>query len=64
MKVSKPVTVKVMDIRWLVHDQMSFFDLTPFLKFQDLEKLFQADFIKTLTHEYWGDYQVKVILWL
>ena len=46
--VSKPVTVKIMDIRWLVDARNSFFDLTPFLKFQDNEKLFQADFLKAL----------------
>ena len=62
--VSKPVEVKVMDIRWLVKDKKAFFDLTPFLKQQDNEKLYQADFIKSLTFEYWGDYQVNVILWL
>ena len=62
--VSKPVDVKVMDIRWLIKDKKAFFDLTPFLKQQDNEKLYQADFIKSLTFEYWGDYQFKVILWL
>ena len=30
--VSKPVEVKVMDIRWLIKDKKAFFDLTPFLK--------------------------------
>ena len=60
--MSKPVTVKVLDIRWLVHDRKSFFDLTPFFKSQDNEKLYQSDFIKSLTHEYWGDYQVRVII--
>ena len=62
--VSKPVEVKVMDIRWLIKGKKAFFDLTPFLKFQDNEKLYQADFIKSLTFEYWGEYQVNVILWL
>ena len=59
--VSKPATVKVMDIRWLVNDKMNFFDLTPFLQIKELDKLFQADFMRALTHQYWGKYQFKVI---
>ena len=51
-----------MDIRWLLRGGKSFLDFVPILEACKLDKLYQTDFMRSLTHEYWTNYQTK-ILW-
>ena len=50
-----------MDIQWLLRGNKSFLDFVPDLESSKLDKLFQTDFMRSLTHEYWTSYQRKII---
>ena len=50
-----------MDIQWLLRGNKSFLDFVPDLESSKLDKLFQTDFMRSLTHEYWTHYQRKII---
>ena len=54
--VSTQVTVKIMDIRWLLRGSDDFLNFVPILKSCKLDKLYQTDFMRSLTHEYWTHY--------
>ena len=51
--VSTKVSVKIMDIRWLLKGSDDFLKFVPILEFCKLDKLYQTDFMRSLTHEYW-----------
>ena len=51
--VSTEVTVKIMDIRWLLQGSDAFLEFVPVLESCKLDKLYQTDFMRSLTHEYW-----------
>ena len=50
-----------MDIRWLLRDGKNFLDFVPILEACKLDKLYQTDFMRSLTHEYWTNYQKKIL---
>ena len=56
-QVSTKVEVKIMNIQWLMRGNKSFLDLVPILRSCPIEKLFLSDFMRSLTHEYWVNYQ-------
>ena len=60
-QVNKQVEVKIMEIQWLLRDSKNFLDFVPDLESSKLDKLFQTDFMRSLTHEYWTFYQRKII---
>ena len=51
-----------MDIRWLLRDKKGFLDFVPTLEKFERDNLFQTDFLKSLTHEYWMVYLKKIIV--
>ena len=51
--VNTQVTVKIMDIRWLLKGGDGFLKFVPILENCKLDKLYQTEFMKSLTHEYW-----------
>ena len=42
----------MMDIRWLLKGNDDFLKFVPILESCKLDKLYQTDFMKSLTHEY------------
>ena len=50
-----------MDIRWILRGQKGFLDFVPVLENFERDNLFQTDFMKSLTHEYWMAYLKKII---
>ena len=59
--VNTQVTVKIMDIRWLMKGEKDFLNFVPTLESCKLDKLYQTDFMRSLTHEYWTEYQKKIL---
>ena len=51
--VSTQVTVKIMDISWLLRGSDDFLKFVPILESCKLDKLYQTDFMRSLTNEYW-----------
>ena len=51
--VNTQVIVKIMDIRWLLKGSDDFLKFVPILESCKLDKLYQTDFMRSLTHEYW-----------
>ena len=51
--VSTQVTVKIMDIGWLLRGRDNFLKFVPILESCKFDKLYQTDFMRSLTHEYW-----------
>ena len=60
--INAKVSVKVMDIKWLIKGGKEFLDFVPILEKFERDNLFQTEFIKSLTNEYWMDYKKKIIL--
>ena len=60
--INTKVTVTVMDIKWLIKRGQEFLDFLPILEKFKRDNLFQTEFMKSLTHEYWMDYLKKIIL--
>ena len=60
--ISAKVTVKVMDIKWMIKGGQDFLDLVLILEKFERDNLFQTEFMKSLTHEYWMDCKKKIIL--
>ena len=60
--INTKVTVKIMDIRWIIKGGMDFLDFLPILEKFKRDNLFQTEFMKSLTNEYWMDYLKKIIL--
>ena len=61
-EINTKVTVKIMDIRWIIKGGQEFLDFLPILEKFERDNLFQTEFMKSLTHEYWMDYLKKIIL--
>ena len=59
--VNTNVIVRVIDIRWLLRESKNFLDFVPILEACKLDKLYQTDFMKSLTHEFWTKYQQKIL---
>ena len=51
-----------MDIKWLIKGGKEFLDFLPILEKFERDNLFQTEFMKSLTHEYWMEYLKKIIL--
>ena len=54
--VNTKVNVRIMDISWLISGKKGFLDFVPILEKFQRDNLFQTDFIKSLTHEYWTNF--------
>ena len=46
-----------MDIRWLLRDGDDFLKFVPILETCKLDKLYQTEFMRSLTNEFWTKYQ-------
>ena len=51
--VNTQATVKIMDISWLLRGSDNFLKFVPTLESCKLDKLYQTEFMRSLTHEYW-----------
>ena len=51
-----------MDIRWIIEGGKDFLDFVPILEKFERDNLFQTEFMKSLTHEYWMGYLRKIVL--
>ena len=56
--VSTQVTVKIMEIRWLLENRD---DFLKFLLSSSLDRLAQTDFMRSLAHEYWPSHKRKIL---
>ena len=50
-----------MDIRWLIKDGKDFLEFVPILETCKLDKLYQTDFMRSLTNEFWTKYQGYIL---
>ena len=55
------VDVKIMDILWLVRGGNDFLDFVPILETCKLDKLYQTEFMRSLTNEFWTKYQRYIL---
>ena len=60
--VNTKIQLKVIYLRWLLRGKKSFLDFVPILEQFRKDSLFQTDFIKSLTHEYWMQFLKRIIL--
>ena len=51
------VDVKIMDILWLYSGGNDFLKFVPILETCKLDKLYQTEFMRSLTNEFWTKYQ-------
>jgi len=61
-EINIKVVVKTMDIQWLLRGYLGFLDFAPILSCYRKENLFQTEFLRALTNEYWVYYQKKIII--
>ena len=62
-EITVKVTVKIIEIQWLLRGFKNFLDFAPILESYEKENLFQTEFMRALTNEYWVNYQKQIILW-
>ena len=55
------IDMRIMDIRWLLHDRMGFLDFAPIFETYERDNLFQTKFMQALTNEYWMENLKKII---
>ena len=55
------IDMRIMDIRWLLHDRKSFLDFAPILEKYERDNLFQTKFMQALTNEYWMENMKKIL---
>ena len=51
----------MMNITWLLRGRDDFLKFVPILDSCKLDKLYQTDFMRSLTHEYWTQYQRQIL---
>ena len=50
------VTIKVMNLRWLLNRNKNFMDFVPILNTYNRDNLYKTEFMKSLTDEFWMNY--------
>ena len=56
------VRTYIIDLGWLLADTKGFLDLVPNLEQYKDDNLFQTEFIKSVTNEFWSQYQKSIIV--
>ena len=59
--VSTPVKVKILDIRWLRRGDKSFMDFAAIMDNFTLDSLFNTEFLRAITNEFWDIYKPPIL---